>query len=666
MIYQIIPQFIIYIFAIFVSFYLPGFLLISFLKIKSKLTCILLSHVLGIVMWGIQGYIFGYLNMRWGTYLYIGLACLSCIIYQRHSLVKVYAIFPKIIFTNKITAILISIGIITQLLPVVGSGFHSDAGMRFFGNNAYDGLTHLGFIQSIIDHFPPVEPGSYDIPLRNYHYFSDLVIAELSRIWRIPITLLLFQFIPLLVSFLTGIAGYLLVRSFGGSKKMGNWIVFLSYFAGDGAYIFMLILHKTFGFYTPAIDNGAMQFLNMPNAMAKMIFFAGLITLQYFISSNKKIWGIFSVLFLSPIIGFKVYFGIFSVIGFSFLIVWRLISQFVKSSENNNVRRLVSSLRKELFSFFLLILFVGISLAIYLPSNSSSGGLSYYPLEWPKSFLGAGSIDLKEWWLKKQVYDSTKNYIGIFILDFTAVIIALISIHGTRLLGFFPNPKLLKFLGWEKVLFLVPGLLLFHFLGLYTLQASGGFNVFNFFIVGTVILSLFTSFTLGQISESKKLLAKVFLIVFIVLTIPRVVHEIAYNIENYKTHDDSHLFSNDELLALKYVDVYAPKNAIVQSHPNNEKDNNVGYLSFFSKRLTYLSGVTFLETRNQKISDKKIALKEMFEATNASEFVRLAKDKKIQYIYLQKVPGQRLRFPSDESLLKTIYENKYITIIKPM
>ena len=197
MIYQVIYQFVVFVCAIFLSFYLPGFLIISLLKIKSKLTLILLANVLGIIMWAIQGYLFGYLNIRWATYLYLGITSLLAIIGHRFLFVKIYSILPRIIIKNKITAILITIGIIVQLLPVAGSGLKTESGIIFFGNNAYDGLTHLGFIQSLIGHFPPIEPGSYDLPLRNYHYLSDLVIAEFSRIWKIPISLLLFQFIPL-------------------------------------------------------------------------------------------------------------------------------------------------------------------------------------------------------------------------------------------------------------------------------------------------------------------------------------------------------------------------------------------------------------------------------------------------------------------------------------
>lgn len=651
MIYQIVPQFIIYIFAIFVSFFLPGFLVSSLLKIKSKSTAILVAHVLGIVMWGIQGYVFGYLNIRWATYIYLFLGCFFAVLYHRSSLINIYSVIPEIIIKNKIPAILIAIGVIVQLLPVAGSGLRSEIGISFFGNNIYDGIMHLGLIQSMHDHFPPIEPGAYELPILNYHYWGDLVIAEIARIWKIPISLLFFQFIPLYVSLLTGIAAYLLVRIYGGSKAMGSWLLFLLFFAGDGAYLFMLILHRVFGFYTPAIDNGAMNFLNMPNAMAKMVFITGLISLQYWIKSGVKLWGVISMIFFASLMGFKVYYGIFTIIGFSLLVMWRLASWFNK---------------KELFSLFLLVLLAGVSLAIYLPANSSSGGLSFHPLEWPKSFLGVGSIDFKEWWLRKSMYEANKNYIGIFVLDLISIIIALISIYGTRLLGFFPISKLLRFLGWEKFFFFVPPLLLFQFLGLFTLQVSGGFNVFNFFVVGALILSIFTAFNLDQISQSKKMLGKIFLIIFIVLTLPRVVNVATYNIENYKKHIDYHLFSNDELLAFKYIDDTLSKSAVIQSHPANEMDSKVGYLAFFSKRLTYLTSINFLETRNQKIADRKIALQHMFEVDNATEFVRLAKNKNIQYIYLQKVPKQNFRFSPDESLLKTVYENEKIVIIKPI
>src|SRR5258708_13289096 len=64
------PLFII---AIFVAFYIPGRLALS----KQDLTpfqSIVLSITLGIVLWGWQGFIFGFLGIRWITYLYLFVA----------------------------------------------------------------------------------------------------------------------------------------------------------------------------------------------------------------------------------------------------------------------------------------------------------------------------------------------------------------------------------------------------------------------------------------------------------------------------------------------------------------------------------------------------------------------------------------------------------------
>jgi hypothetical protein len=665
MIYQIILQFIIFVFASFVSFFLPGWLVISAFKLKSRAVNLTLSYVFGIVMWALQGYIFGYLNVRWFTYIYLSFVFLFQLFRYKHiALNMLRNISFKVISGNKITLFLISVGIIIQLVPVVGSGLNIGSGIIFFGNNAYDGLTHLGFVQSLIDHFPPVDPGAYGLALRNYHYLTDLVLAEFSRIWNIPITLLLFEFFPLLISLLTGIAAYLAVRCFGGSKTMANWMIFLLYFAGDGAYLIILLLHGIISFNTPAIDNGALQFLNMPNAMAKMIFITALIPLQFFISSNRKTWGILSVLFFAPLVGFKIYFGIFSILGFSLLILGKLIFRFIRSKEGKLLFRIIKTISNEWFNLFLLIIFAIIVLAIYLPANSGAGGLFYAPLEWPKSLLGTGSIDWRGWWLRMQVYEAHANYRNIYILDIIAIIITLISVYGTRLIGFILTGKLLNFLGWEKTLFFIPSLVIFQFLGFYTLQVTGGLNVFYFFVVSCTVLSLFGSIILWQLSQSRRIFVKMFLIIFIILTIPRATHEVVYNVGNYWTQSDSYTISNDELSAMKYIDLHTDKNAVIQSSPNNEKDHKVGYLSTFSKRLTYLSGIVFLETRNQKISDRKTSLEKLFNAQSAKEFVELAKINNIEYVYLQNTPQQNLRFAEDSLLLKTLYENRSVRIIK--
>src|SRR5260221_3271006 len=55
----------------FVSFYVPGSFFVEKLKPKSTIIYFLLSLVLGLVMWGVQGFVFGFIQLRWLTYLYL-------------------------------------------------------------------------------------------------------------------------------------------------------------------------------------------------------------------------------------------------------------------------------------------------------------------------------------------------------------------------------------------------------------------------------------------------------------------------------------------------------------------------------------------------------------------------------------------------------------------
>src|SRR5258708_450085 len=136
-------------------------------------------------------------------------------------------------------------------------------------------------------------------------------MAELVRIWHIPISHLFFQFMPLFVSFLTGLAFYLLIRVWKGTRQTGLWALFMLYFSGDSAYLFMLTLHHRFGFQTPAIDNGITQFLNIPHTFAKLVFLTGLIPFSFWLKTKQKKWLALTVVFFATLAGFKIYFGMF-------------------------------------------------------------------------------------------------------------------------------------------------------------------------------------------------------------------------------------------------------------------------------------------------------------------------------------------------------------------
>lgn len=649
--------------AVYISIYIPGRVVLSYFKKQSTLITVAIAIVFGIVLWGIQGYLFGYLNFRILTYLYLlfflFLAYKKQLLHPNISLQNIH----RVIKENKIITSLLVIGGIVQSIPLFGSGLLYPDGVRFIGVNAYDGMMHLSYIQSIVQNFPPIEPGSFPNKITNYHYWTDLILADITRIWSIPVSHLFFQYVPIAISLLTGIVALALVQKLGGSKKMAIWFLFLLYFSGDAAYLFMLLLHQTFGFYTPAIDNGPTQFLNMPHAIAKPIFLVGIMQFIDFTQTKKLKTGIAMALVFGVLFGFKVYFGIYIALGLLLYGVFALFHSFLKHKKKSIAKRINETIREQKTLFLSLSVFALVTLAIYLPPNSNAGGLFFAPLEWPKLFLNPDNINFQDWWLRRQVYEVNGNIRNMLLLDALAIGITLVAVYGTRLLGFLPSKNIFRFFGHEKMMLLLPGLLLFQVLGFFTLQESGGFNVFNFFATSAVILSLFSSFYLSQLSFSKNLLVKVLIIGFILLTIPRAIFEISENFNQTRLKDSTSRIPIKELDAFQAIRKNTPNNAIIQSHPANPLDNRSQYVAFFSGRNTYLTGVSMQETHNQPISEREKIVDELFNQMSEDDFVNKLEKLGIRYVYLQKKDEQVLPFSISDRFFDVIHENDLVYVI---
>lgn len=643
--------------AAYVSFYLPGALVLSNKKYSTGLK-ILLPLVIGIVLWGFQGYIFGYLHLRFLTYLYL-------------FFVLIFSLKKKIITTeiikesftwikrNIFPVVAIIILVILQLTPIFTSGMLYFDGVRFIGVNSTDGVMHLAFIQSIAHYFPPIEPGSYANPLTNYHYWSDLIMAEIVRIWKIPVANVFFQFFPMVLSVLTAISAYQLVRQLGFSSKAGYCAIFLLFFGGDATYVLMMFFRHELTFSTPVIDNGMTQFLNMPNAFARPIFITGILTFYLWLKEAKIFWGIITVLIFASLFGIKIYYGIFVLIGFSFVLLYKCIEGLI--NKQWNIIKVAKDILRSYLPFYLVFIFV--SFAIYFPPNKMSGGLGWYPLEWPKIFLGSEVLNWGDWWLRHQVYEQANNIKGILFLDTVAIVIALISIHGTRLLGFFSLLEVRK-ISPAMLFFLGPAIIIFHVFGLFTLQSSGGLNVFNFFVVTTVILSIMLAMGIDLFFVNRKKIQIAFVIIITLLTVPRALTEIVGYSDSSYNPKKYHLISNDEVEAFEYIRKNTKQDSIIQSHPVNPVDAETPYVSYFSDRFSYLSGVRLQITHNQPVGKRSKEMHTLFSSTDSPTFFAKAKEYNLDLIYIQKNVEQKLKFFPDKNLIKPIFENNSVIVYK--
>ncbi len=653
----------------FFSCYLPGAWWIRKLKL-SAWEHLLLSAVLGIILWGVQGYVFGYLHLRWLSFVYTGFfmwASWPQLASEKKHLATIINRFRHIKGADWPVLAMLAVGMSIQLLQVVGSGLRYDQGVAFFRVNAHDGVLHLSFIEALIRQFPPAQPGAIGFPISNYHYWSDLVMAELARVWSLPVSHSFFQFWPVILTTLTGLAVYLVVRNLGGSKAAAWWSLFFFYFGTDALYLLALVFIHRWGFELSAIDNGATQFLNMPHSFAKLIFLTGLLPLTNWVKTHDRKWGVLSVAILAPVIGFKVYFGMFASAGFSLVVAWQLLSTWIKQLRTMNLfSAAVKTLQQKHFHLLLLGVFALITLAIFLPPNKNAGGLFWSPLEWPKLFLGHQQLNVNEWWLRKQVYEEAGSIKGMIAVDTFAIAVGLICVFGTRLLGFLPNRTIYRQFPTEILMFLLPGTLLFTFLGLFTLQTSGLFNVFNFFAVACVPLALLSGWWISDLFESKKVALKILASVIVLLTLPRIAYHAYDAISDQLAFKYDEIFTPAQLEAMYFIRTRTSENSLVQSHIKNKYDFDTPYLSYFTNRQTYLTGVGMMRSHNQPVENRVEDMETVFASTSSLELSNKLRDRDIDYLYLLKTGEQTLPFKVEETNLKTVFENDETIIYQPI
>ncbi len=659
---------VLFLLAFYLSCYLPGSLVCKRFQLPT-LTHILLASSLGIILWGIQGYVLGYLHLRWVSFAIPPLALFFSWRHRQLEQQRLGALFSQVkqLKTRVWLPLTITvIGSLIQVLQVAGTALRYGPGIAFFRVNAFDGMLHLSFMASIMRQFPPQQPGAVGLPITNYHYWSDLVMAELARVWNLPLSHSFFQFWPVVLSLLTGLATYLLIKTWTHSRLAGSAGLLFLFFGADVAYLAMLALHQQWGFTVAAIDNGATQFLNMPHSFAKLLFISGLLPFTYWSQRHQWQWGLITALFVGTMVGFKVYFGMFACLGLTLAVSYYVLHQLYQQLYCQKPRPALATVFRSVLPVLVILLATGLmALAIFLPPNRNAGSLFWSPLEWPKLFLSRDQLNFEDWWLRKQVYEAAGNQKAILVLDGLAIAICLLAVYGNRLIGGLTPFLSRKKLSFEIWLFLIPGTLLFTILGLYTLQTSGLFNVFNFFAVASVPLALLSSIAVWQLWESRRWWLRVIVVLTIVSSWPRIGYHAYQAVADQITFHYQELYRPAELAALTFLREQTPSGSVIQSHQKNYLDQNTPYIAYFADRPTFLTGVGMLQSHNQPIQGRKAELAQMFASTSSLELANQLRSHQIDYLYLQKKPDQLLGFELESSNLEVVFENEAAMILRP-
>src|SRR5581483_9104479 len=117
-----------------------------------------------------------------------------------------------------------------------------------------------------------------DVLVHNYHYWSNIVVAEMVRIFHLPALFVQFQFSTVLISVLLGCNAVVFGQILGISKKFVRWLVFLFYFGSDLVFYILLILGRNITQITKisSLEDGSIFLINPPRAFSHVIALAGL------------------------------------------------------------------------------------------------------------------------------------------------------------------------------------------------------------------------------------------------------------------------------------------------------------------------------------------------------------------------------------------------------
>jgi hypothetical protein len=208
--------------GVWLVWYLPGrFLLRQIKDLPSTAPAVALRWVLGLVFWTLLTYLLGWLKLR-----PVGpIICLVLAWYElRHH--KITFFWPN----RQLWPVLLVLvlGLLVQMPAVMTSGWKTSHGLELYFTNAEDGMMHASFIQNLVSQFPPQRPEVAGLALTNYHYLSDLATAELVRVFDLPILASFYQFLPPLISLLSGYLVFSLILAWTGRKRAG----FLGLFFG--------------------------------------------------------------------------------------------------------------------------------------------------------------------------------------------------------------------------------------------------------------------------------------------------------------------------------------------------------------------------------------------------------------------------------------------------
>lgn len=645
-----------FLFIIFFTVVLPGVAVIKKLNLKlDDLEQFSIAAVLGMVLFTLSAYILAWLNLRILMHVFPLLGILSFLRYKKNILK-----FKLGVKHTKLFLFVLILGIIGQVAVNAPSGLPYKDGIYFWSSHGHDGVWHLALMEQMHrNQFPFQNPELAGAKLQNYHFFVDLFMSEVTRIFPFSNLDVYFRFMPTFFSLLLGLGGFIFVRLWNKSEISGIWSMIFIYFCGSFGYFLTIPRAHNLGGESIFWVTQTQSILgNPPHASAFIIVTAFLFCLFKYLEKFEKSYFFILTILGGAVIEFKVYAGALILVGLLCIGLWQLL------------------MRK---GFSLLLLFFStsfIAAIVYLPNtNNSQGFLLWQPWWYIRTMVVAPDrLDWLDLELRRQTYVSESNWKRVIQLEVEAFLIFLIGNLGMRFIGFWTAVMQIKqniFKNVFNLFFLIITITAF-FVPVFFLQKGVAWNTIQFNQYFLLLMGFLAAITISNFLEKKKLHFQIILAALvIILSLPTqlgLMWQFYSNIPLSKV-------SNSELEALNFLKKESSEKSIILTAPFSKDESqkysppvpiyswyDTGYVAAFSSRATLISDQEQIGITGYK-ADKLFAEREdIFKSSDPVNINNFLKKYNINFIYL----AWDQHFAVENAKLKAdlIFQNKDARIYK--
>lgn len=554
-----------------------------------------------------------------GLYLIIPIVIIGVILAAKSFIKIVKSIRVKFDLTAIITILVFVVGIAGQLAVISPSGTFDKAGdLLFWSSNGHDGSWHIALMNEIKRGWPFQNPVLAGEKLVNYHFFSDILPAVVSKYTPVNNIDLYFRIFPFIYSLFFGVSAYFLIKKADGEKSAAIWSTIFSYFAGSFGFIVTYLKNRTIGgesiFWAsqPQSASG-----NSPQIASDFLIFTAL----YFLISlerekdkkKRNILFIICIILFGTLVSFKVYAGIIALISLGIYSLWKFFR------------------KKDITLIFLTIISGALSVFLYFPNASNS-----------TSFL----IFQPWWYIRTMVVEPSRlNWLDLelrreFYVAHGGIksILRVIEYEGIAFLIFFFGNLGMRFLGLRQYLkthlFIKVAIALSIIFPLLFLQNGIASNTIQFLQYFLLFFGILAGIEVSKLTSKYKLLIPM----IILLMIPTQVG-LLYEFYSRPAYA---MISAQELQAINFLKKDTPQNSVILTPPYNPYLNlggdtpniwdwfDTSYLAAFSDRRTFMDdyeqvdimGYNWkprLDIKTTVFSDKNInEVKSAFEKSSAN------------------------------------------------